>query len=205
MNVLVQKSQVDVLRAGSGLDKNQHMQPQFRHLQRMLWRKHAYFVYVLMSVFVWRCVNKCLTGSVTLQTQSFVTASECCGAVVHAISPPFLSNFHYLCFLGPQKSQHRISNTISLTHTETKKHTNNGALFSKPNDLKQFVIQPADAICFSCFPDSPFSWDLHVLYQSKKDRKSNLCVSRYKVQMTLRGNTRKEKKRNDHGGGGGIV
>lgn len=132
------------------------------------------------------------------QTEGVVSASECWGAAMHAISQCFFIIFNKSGF-GPPKSQCQLSNIITRSHThrDTVKHTlthqnktkqkKTFVLLSKANDLSQLLIQPADAMCFFCYRDGPFSRDLHVLFQSKRDGMSNLVVSCYKIQITLRG------------------
>ncbi len=164
-------------------------------------------VSVCMCVCVSVCV--CLRGSVTFQTEGFVTASECCGAAMQAISLCcfliFNKSVFWASFISALTQQHNHTHT----HINTENHTQNTSLlFSTQNDLSQLLIQAADAMCFSCCSDRPFSWDLHVLFQSKRDRKSNLSVLCYKVQITLRENAEKMEEwkvgESGAGGGGGV-
>lgn len=110
------------------------------------------------------CVLVCVGGSVMFQTEGFVSASECWGAAVHAISQCFFIIFNKSVF-GPPITQRQLSNKIrhSQTHRHRYKETHSQkkpqktlVLLSKPNDLSQFLIHPADAMCFSCYFDGPF-------------------------------------------------
>lgn len=73
---------------------------------------HASYKCSLVCLCVGVCVRVCLGGSVTFQTEGFVTASECWGAAMRAISLCFFIIFNKSVFWHPI-TQRQLSNTIT--------------------------------------------------------------------------------------------
>lgn len=64
----------------------------------------------------------CAGGSVMFQTEGVVSASECWGAAMHAISQCFFIVFDKSGF-GPPKSQCQLSNIITRSQTHTHRYS----------------------------------------------------------------------------------
>lgn len=89
----------------------------------------------MLCVSVHVCV---VEGPVTFQTEDFVTASECWGAAVHAISLCFFTIFNKSVFGPPapwQKHTSAVTHSQMHTHLDTERHAHTRKNKTKQNNV----------------------------------------------------------------------